>query len=59
MGPNEVQGFLFSKPLSAPAVAEFIEMWNQKQGAADIDRILESTRLPADLILVSSRTQVG
>jgi EAL domain-containing protein (putative c-di-GMP-specific phosphodiesterase class I) len=57
MGPNEVQGFLFSKPLSSVAVPDFIENWNQKQGAADIDRILESTRMPADLVLVSSRSQ--
>jgi diguanylate cyclase (GGDEF)-like protein len=59
MGPNEVQGFLFSKPLSGAAVPEFIERWNQKQGSSDTDRILESTRMPADLILVSSRSQVG
>jgi diguanylate cyclase (GGDEF)-like protein len=57
MGPNEVQGFLFSKPLSSASVQDFIENWNQKQGAADIDRIMESTRFPADLVLVSSRSQ--
>ena len=57
MGPNEVQGFLFSKPLSTASVPEFIETWNQKQGSADIDRILEFTRIPADLILVSPRPQ--
>ena len=57
MGPNEVQGFLFSRPLSSAAVPEFIETWNQRQGSADIDRILEITRTPADLVLVSSRPQ--
>ena len=57
MGPNEMQGFLFSKPLSAASVTEFIEKWNQKQGSADIDRLLDSTRVPSDLVLVSSRSQ--
>jgi diguanylate cyclase (GGDEF)-like protein len=59
MGPNEVQGFLFSKPLSGAAVPEFIERWNQRQGSADTDRLMETTRFPADLVLVSSRSQVG
>lgn len=58
MGPNEVQGFLFSKPLAAPTVPEFIEKWNQKQGSQEVERIFESTRSPAELKLVSSR-QVG
>jgi diguanylate cyclase (GGDEF)-like protein len=57
MGPNEVQGFLFAKPLSGAAVPEFIEKWNQKQGSADIDRLMESTRVQTDLVLVSSRSQ--
>jgi EAL domain-containing protein (putative c-di-GMP-specific phosphodiesterase class I) len=57
MGPNEVQGFLFAKPLSGAAVPEFIEKWNQKQGSADIDRLMESTRVQSDLVLVSSRSQ--
>ncbi len=57
MGPNEVQGFLFSKPLSAASVPVFIEQWNQKQGSQDTERILDSTRFPADLVRVSSRSQ--
>ncbi len=59
MGPNEVQGFLFTKPLSAPSVPEFIEQWNQKQGSQDTERILDSTRFPADLVLVSSPQPCG
>lgn len=57
MGPNEVQGFLFSKPICGTAVPAFIESWNQKQGSPEIERILEAARPPADLIVVRSRSQ--
>ena len=57
MTPSEVQGFLFSKPLSTTAVPEFIEKWNHLQGSPEIERILQSARPSADLILVKPRVQ--
>jgi len=57
MGPNEVQGFLFAKPLSGASVPEFVDQWNHKQSKPEIDRLLETQRVAADLILVSSRNQ--
>ncbi len=55
MNPNEVQGFLFSKPIAGPSVLDFIEQWNGKQASPVVERILESARPSADLVLVRSR----
>jgi hypothetical protein len=55
MNPDEVQGFLFSKPLAGAAVVEFIEQWNGKQASPDIERVLESVRPSPDLMLVKPR----
>jgi EAL domain-containing protein (putative c-di-GMP-specific phosphodiesterase class I) len=57
MEPSEVQGFLFAKPLSTSAAVEFIEQWNRKQGTPEVERLMESVRPPADLILVKARSQ--
>ena len=59
MNPDEVQGFLFSKPLAGTAVVEFIEQWNGKQANPDIERLLEGVRPSADLVLLRPREQVG
>ena len=57
MNPNEVQGFLLSKPLACTSVLKFIEEWYDRQSTPEIERILEATRPPADLVLVRSRSQ--
>jgi EAL domain-containing protein (putative c-di-GMP-specific phosphodiesterase class I) len=52
MGPNEVQGFLFSWPLASEVVPGFIDEWNQKQNKPEVDRLLELTRPSPDLMLI-------
>src|ERR1019366_3069418 len=54
MNPNEVQGFLLSKPLACPSVPDFIERWYGQQVSPDMERLMEATRPIADLVLVRS-----
>ena len=57
MNPNEVQGFLLSKPLPSASISEFIDTWYAKQASPDLERILEATRPAPDLVLVRARSQ--
>ena len=59
MSADEVQGFLFSKPLAGPGVFEFIEQWHGKHATPDIDRVLDGIRSAPDLVLIRSREQAG
>ena len=57
MGPAEVQGFHFSKPLSSSAALEFIESWNNRQGSPAIEMLFEAARPAADLYVLKPRSK--